>query len=330
VSTVDRVWIVYVVLAWEGCVQQFFAPAEQALIPQLVDDELLMTINALSGQTRDLSRLLGGAIGGVVVVAGGIDAVTLVDVVSFLLAVGLLAGINRPLLAAETKNDGVDGHPLATLLGEWRDGLRFSIRQRVLRVVAIFMLVTSVGEGIMGTLFAPFVRTVLHGSGQSYGLIVSAQAVGGIAGGLLAALLSCRVSARLLFGWGAVCFGVVDLAMFTYPFVWVSVWPAAVCMVVVGLPGALMVAGAMTLLQRNADDSHRGRVFGALGAVEGIAVVAGTLAAGFLAEVVGIIPILVAQGAGYVFAGIYVVVALVPRGVRETSEAASAPRTLIA
>jgi MFS family permease len=162
----------------------------------------------------------------------------------------------------------------------------------------------------MGTLFAPFVRTVLHGSGQEYGVIVSIQAVGGIAGGLVAAGLGNRVRASRLFAWGAVCFGAIDLAMFLYPLLFVSVWPAAVCMLVVGMPGALTLAGAMTLLQRNAGDSHRGRVFGALGAVEGVAVVLGTLAAGFLAESIGIIPVLAAQGGGYLLAGLYVVVAL--------------------
>ena len=70
------------------------------------------------------------------------------------------------------------------------------------------------------------------------------------------------------------------------------------------------MAGAMTLIQRNTADSHRGRVFGALGAVEGIAIVAGTVAAGFLGQTVGIIPVLAVQGGGYVAAGLLVVVAL--------------------
>jgi Na+/melibiose symporter-like transporter len=311
VSTASRVWIVYAVLAWEGCVQQFFTPAEQALLPCLVDDEHLVTTNALNGQTQDLSRLLGGAIGGVVVVAGGIVALTLIDVASFLVSAYVIAriGVSEAEAEAEAVEPDVGRLP-ATLLAEWRDGLRVTTHQRVLRIIGVFLLVTSLGEGIMGTLFAPFVRTVLHGSGQEYGVIVSIQAVGGIAGGLVAAGLGNRVRASRLFGWGAVCFGAIDLAMFLYPLLFVSVWPAAVCMLVVGMPGALTLAGAMTLLQRNAGDSHRGRVFGALGAVEGVAVVLGTLAAGFLAESIGIIPVLAAQGGGYLLAGLYVVVAL--------------------
>src|SRR5260221_10612196 len=74
-------------------------------------------------------------------------------------------------------------------------------------------------------------------------------------------------------------------------------------MVIVGIPGALTLAGAITLFQRNTEDSHRGRAFGALGAVEGVAVLAGTAGAGFLGQSLGIIPVLTFQGASYVVAG---------------------------
>jgi hypothetical protein len=44
-----------------------------------------------------------------------------------------------------------------------------------------------------------------------------------------------------------VSFGAIDLVMFLCPLVSASLWPAAVCMVVVGVPGALLLAGANTL-----------------------------------------------------------------------------------
>ena len=99
-------------------------------------------------------------------------------------------------------------------------------------------------------------------------------------------------------------FGLVDLAIFLYPLGYVAVWPAIVGMMVVGLPGALTLAGLMTLFQRSSDDSYRGRVFGASVALEGVTVLAGTLGAGFLSRYAGIVPVLAIQGAGYVVAGL--------------------------
>jgi predicted MFS family arabinose efflux permease len=92
--------------------------------------------------------------------------------------------------------------------------------------------------------------------------------------------------------------------MFLYPLIAHTVWPAEVLMVIVGVPGAFIVACLMTLLQQHTTDEHRGRVFGALGAVEGAAVVLGTAAAGVLAQSVGIVPVLVTQGVGYVIAAL--------------------------
>jgi Na+/melibiose symporter-like transporter len=311
VQHAGEVWIVYAVMAWEGCIQQFFMPAQQSLLPALVDDGHLVTANALNGQTSDISRLAGSAAGGVVAAAGGITALAFVDMASFLLSAALIARISVARRPGGTATITMSvGTRLARLRGEWADGLRLSARQRVLRVFLIFLAVTCVGEGIMGTLFAPFVRSVLHGSGLDYGLIVSAQAIGGIAGGLIAASIGNRVRASRLFGWGAVAFGAIDLALFLYPLAWTVVWPAAAGMIVVGLPGALMNAGALALVQRATAESHRGRVFGAFGAVEGAAVVAGTIAAGFLGQAIGIIPVLSVQGAGYLVVGVIILAAL--------------------
>jgi Na+/melibiose symporter-like transporter len=305
-----QVWIVFAVLLFESIVQQFFSPAEQALLPQLVPDDQLLTANAVSGQAQNLARLGGSGLGGVIAAAGGIAAVALADAASFAISAALIALVAvSGRTEAERHASASPGHRVTVLRGELADGLRWSARHRVVRSLMIFILVTSIGEGIMSTLFAPFVRHVLHGSSQAYGLIAAVQAVGGIAGGVIAASAG-RVPASRLLGWGAVAFGAVDLAIFLYPLGYVAVWPAAVGMVIVGVPGALTIAGAMTLFQRSTDDARRGRVFGALGAVEGVAILAGTLCAGFLGQAVGIIPVLAVQGGGYIAAGFAMLIVL--------------------
>jgi Na+/melibiose symporter-like transporter len=234
------------------------------------------------------------------------------DIASFLLAAALIARIPSARRRRDTEvaaSTSIGGR-LAQLRAEWAGGLRLAAVQRVLRVVLLFIAVASVGEGIMGTLFAPFVRSVLHGSRKIYGLIVSAQAIGGIAGGLIAASAGHRVRPHRLLGWGAVAFGAIDLMLFLYPLAWPAWPPAIALMILVGMPGALMLTGALTLVQRNTADANRGRIFGSLNAVEGVAIAAGTMTAGFLGQSVGIIPVLSAQGAGYLIGGVVVLIVL--------------------
>ena len=311
VDGAGRVWIVFAVMFWEGCVGQFFSPAEQAMVPRLVPEDELITANAVSGQVSNVSRLAGSAIGGVLAASGGIIAVTLADAASFLASAALLALVRTAGRPAARERGPVRDR-LGQVGTDLRDGLRLAVQHRTLRLLMIFALITSTGEGIMSTLFTPFVENVLHGTPQDLGLILAAQAVGGIAGGMAAAASGHRIRAARLLGLGAVLFGLVDLVIFLYPLGYVAVWPAVVGMIVVGLPGALTLAGLVTLFQRSSEDSYRGRVFGALSALEGISVLAGTLGAGYLSRVAGIVPVLAIQGAGYVVAGLVML-----RGLKE-------------
>jgi predicted MFS family arabinose efflux permease len=317
-DTTAQIWVVYGVLLWESLVEVFFAPAEQALLPRLVDDADLVTANALNSQNQQLSRLIGSALGGIAAAAGGIAAVAVLDVATFLVAAGLVLRIRTTGRATERPDtaDVIRGR-VAALRDEWSEGLRAAWTSPVVRVLLAFSLITSTGEGIMGTLFAPYVRDVLHSGAQTLGVITSVQAIGGIAGGFVAASVGNHWSPVRMLGAGAVVFGMIDLAIFLYPLMLVSPWPAVLGMILVGVPGALAVAGLMTLLQRHTVDAQRGRVLGLLFMVRSVAVVVGTTCAGFLGEAVGIVPILAFQGVGYVVAGT-LVLALLTRGeVRE-------------
>jgi MFS family permease len=320
VSGAEQIWVVYVVLALQSCVEVFFAPAEQAFLPRVVADEDLVMANGLNGQARNLARLLGSGLGGVLAAAGGVRAIAVADAITFALAALLVVRIATP---GRTVTDEPEESPeqlvrgrVATLVDEWRDGFRTTVSNRVVRTLVIMLLITSTGEGIMGTLFAPYVRHVLHGSGQVYGVITGVQAIGGLIGGVLVATTADRWSPVTMVWLGSILFGLVDLAIFLYPLVWVNPWPAAAGMILVGLPGAVVVAGTMTLFQRNTTDEHRGRVFSLIALAQAVSVVIGSTLAGFLGGPSGIMPILALQGAGYVVAGL---LALSLLGVREAS-----------
>lgn len=265
-------------------------------------DDQLIAANALNGQVSDVSRLAGSGLGGVIAAVGGLPAVALADIASFAASAVLLAAVTADGRPGQG-TPAPAGRTVAAVAVELRDGLRLIASDPLLRALLAFGIVTSVGEGIMATLITPFVRDVLHGSSAEFGLVAAAQAVGGIAGGLVAASLSQRFSALRLFTLGSVTFGLVDLAIFLYPLGYVALWPAVAGMIVVGLPAALCMAALNTLFQRGTRDAYRGRVFGALGTAEGGASLAGTLAGGYLSRPLGIVPVIAVQGAGYVLAG---------------------------
>jgi len=306
----DDVVVIYVVLAMSSCLAPFFIAADATMLPAMVPDgPLRITANALNSQVRDLSRLVGAALGGALVATGGVAALAVADMVTFLLAAGAIAVIRHRFSAVPAQH--------VTLRAELVEGFATIRHRRALMIVLIFLAATGVGEAIMGTLFAPFVHDLLAADAGVFGAIVSAQAVGGILGGVIVSLVGHRFCARTLFGGGAVGFGLLDLALFLYPAAFRSVaeaappaWPAMVIIAAVGLPGAALVAGFMTTLQNNTTDPVRGRVFGTVTAAQNGAMLGATLLAGFAADTLGIIPLLSAQGAIYVASGLLVLIAL--------------------
>ncbi|HET7582166.1 MAG TPA: MFS transporter [Candidatus Limnocylindria bacterium] len=312
------VWIAYVVLFAASCLDQLFSPAEEALLPNLLEneDDDLVTANALNGLNNHLARLIGPALGGIIVALGGIVAVTLIDAVSFLVAALLIWSIRSHRTKA-VRHTSIE-HEAATawirLLGEWREGLREIWRRPVLRALLFFSVITFAGEGLTLTLFVPWTIDALHSDSAGYGALLSTQAIGGFAGAFVIGRLGSRVDPLRLLIWSALLFGVIDLGLFTYPAIFPHIEPALVIMVVVGVPGAGLMAARSTLRQSLTSDSHRGRVIGAMAALGSLGSLVGAVAAGFLGEFLPVVLLLVVQGSGYVIGSL--VVSAMTRGQR--------------
>jgi hypothetical protein len=116
-----------------------------------------------------------------------------------------------------------------------------------------------------------------------------------------------------------VAFGLGDLALFLYPLVTDQIWPATAIIALVGLPGAALFAGAMTIFQLGTDDRVRGRVFGALTTVQNLAMLGCTFLAGALAQRLGVLPVITVQGVVYLLAGVLVLLALRPTAAGATT-----------
>ncbi|MFC5693197.1 MFS transporter [Amycolatopsis mediterranei] len=302
------IWVVYVVVFVQGVLEQLFQPAEAAMVPHVVPAEDLVAANALNGQNRQVARLIGAAVGGVLAATGGIFLVTVVDAVSYLVAAALVA-----MIRAEVPPEPIDpAGDRRRLDHEWRAGIALCLARRDLTTLLVFRLMSGFGEGVLAVLIAPLIISVLHASSAEYGSVISVQAVGGIVGGLAIAAVGRRWPPRLLLGYGALMFGVVDLVIALYPLALPALWPIFILISVVGAPSAAQQAGFSTIQQTETPDRYRGRVFGALSTGWALAMLLGIVLASTLGDVVGIIAIISLQGVIHILAGPYLLVRLRP------------------
>ncbi|GIF51559.1 putative MFS family arabinose efflux permease [Asanoa ferruginea] len=300
VDDADRVWIVVAVAFTSQALAQFFQPAENALLPRLVDADRLPAANALNTLNNNLARLVGPALGGVIAVTSGLAGAALVDAGTFAIAAvlcGLIRGSHRAV--QETGSE-----PERHLLRELAEGLRAVGRNRIVRAIFVIIAVSSVGEGMMGTLFAVYVTKALHAGGRELGWLMSAQAVGGIIGSLAATRVTARFRPVPLIATCWTFFGVVDVVIFNYPRWDGAFWPVLALFVIVGLPVGIHLGAIWTLFQIETPDRLRGRAFSAIWMGASIASVIGAAVAGALGDKVDVITLLTVQGVGCIVAGL--------------------------
>jgi hypothetical protein len=120
VSGALELWHVVALIAFVGLGDAFFNPASTAIVPDLLPDEQLPQANALQSLLRPLAvRLIGPALGGLVVAGVGSGSAFLIDAASFLASAAAVTAIStRP-------RHEVADHGVRQTLHEVREGLAY-------------------------------------------------------------------------------------------------------------------------------------------------------------------------------------------------------------
>ncbi len=278
-----------------SCVAQLIGPAEHALLPELVPADRMGEVAALNTLNNTIARLVGPALGGVLLATTGLAGVVVLVALCYTGAAASVAAVrHRRLVEAKLSDSG--------LLRQWREGAVLAWREPVLRALVPLMALLTVGEGFVSALLAPFTREMLDAGADALGWILSAQAIGGIAGARWYSRVANRHDPLQVLALAAVAAGALLAVVFSYPSFAPVLWPAVALTAIAGAPFAVMAAAQGLILQRHVTPAARGRVFGLFWALASLMQIIGIVIAGMLAEQLGSIVILV-DAIAYLVAG---------------------------
>lgn len=241
-----QVWHVIALAAALGSADAFEKPARQSFLVEIVGPESVRNAVSLNSVMVNVARVVGPAIAGLIIAAGGLGLCFAINAVSFAPVALLLARMDPARLRPVP--------PQPRERGQVRAGLAYVRGEPALWVPLAMM-------AIMGCLTYEFQVTLSYlakaefaGDSRTFGFMTAAMGLGAVLGGLYTAARGRTGVGTLVVS--SVLFGALILATAMAP----TVEVALLLLVPVGAASVSLMARGNATLQLAADPAMRGRV----------------------------------------------------------------------
>ncbi len=246
---VIQVWHVIALMVMQGVVNAFDMPARQAFVVQMVDDRAdLPNAIALNSSMVNATRLIGPAIGGVIIAQVGEGYCFAIDGFSYLAVIASLLAMRVKPLTAQPRTRKV--------MEELAEGWRYVSGSVPIRSILLLLALVSL-LGMPYTVLMPvFAARVLHGGPHTLGILMASIGVGALTGVLALAGRQSVIGLGRVIYVSAGIFGLALIGFGLSKFLWLSM----ALLLVTGFGMMRQMAASNTILQTIIEDEKRGRV----------------------------------------------------------------------
>ena len=285
---------------------QFFAPAEQAVIPLIVEKPYLLSANSLYTTTMMASVIIGFAMGDPLLeFADKIFAqISFGEAFGKEFVVGgsyAIAGLLLILLKTGEKKDRTEKEK-THILEDLRDGLRYlknhhRVRNAIIQQIILFSIFAA-----LAVLAVRLAEIIPGMEAEEFGLLLAAAGVGlGIGAGIVGQLGHWLSHFQLsLIGSMGMAVSLVGLSIFNQEF-----WAAMVLIGILGMFGAVVGVPMQTTVQAETPEEMRGKVFGLQNNVVNIALSLPLALVGVAETFLGLSTVLLGLAGAAITAGIF-------------------------
>ncbi|MFN6465650.1 MAG: MFS transporter [Nostoc sp. DedVER02] len=246
---VIQVWHIIALSLFQGFINALDAPARQAFVPELVERrEDLANAIAINSTMINGARLIGPAIGGLLIARVGTAYCFLFDGLSYIAVIAALLAMK----VKPWKNVVTDGNPLEKV----KEGFVYAFSFPPIRAILLLSALVSL-MGLQNTILVPVIaEEVLKGGAESLGFLMAASGVGALTGGIYLATRQTILGIGNLIALAPAILGTGLIAFSLSRFLPFSLFT----MLFVGLGTILQIAASNTFLQTIVEDDKRGRL----------------------------------------------------------------------
>ncbi|MGH7389977.1 MAG: MFS transporter [Candidatus Rokuibacteriota bacterium] len=278
-------WHVAVGAVLWGLANAFDQPTRQSFVVALAGRADLISAVGLNSAAFNAARIVGPAIGGLLIARAGVAPAFALNALAFAVA-------TTTLLTVGARGEGAPRGG-TTMLEEILEGVRYAVRSARVRLVLGLLAVTSFCVFNFSVYVPLLAREVLGLGSEGFGFLMTALGVGAVAAGLTLgwipsgppplATMTASLAAALA---GLVALSAVD-----------RFWLAAFLLAVVGFAGTVTTASCNTALQLRAPDHLRGRVMSVYTLLSGGVFPLGAFWVGAVSEARGVSAAFLVNGA---------------------------------
>jgi MFS family permease len=247
-----QVWHIVVLAFCLGLVNTVEMPTRQAFVIEMVGREDIANAVALNSAAFNSARVVGPAIGGLIIAFVGIAACFLLNAISYLAVIAALLAMRKADLVSPDRVRF--GRSPGAVIANLAEGLVYVRRTPVvLLAVSVLGLVSAFGMNF-NVLVPVVARDVLGAGASGFGFLMAAVGLGSVTAALGLAFVG-RAPPRAIIA-GAALLGVVEMALAA-----VRVFPVAmVGWYLAGFGAIGMAATCNSVIQLAVPDALRGRI----------------------------------------------------------------------
>ena len=238
--------VLYALAIVQGCISTIDNPTRQAFVAEMVGMDELTNAVGLNSAMFNMARILGPAIGGVLIDWVGTTTCFAINTVSFVAVIGGLLAMRPTELYAVPR--------ASRDKGALRAGLRYAWEEPTLRLVLGMILVIGTLAMNFQVVLPVVAKAVFHGTAGTYGFLSAVMGLGSLGGALVAASRA-RPTPRLLAA-SAAAFGVAMLLDAVAP----TLGFELAALALTGATSITFMATANATLQLTSRPEMRGRV----------------------------------------------------------------------
>jgi MFS family permease len=179
---VVQFWHVVVIAGLAGSAQAFGMPAFQAVVSTIVERPAIGNAIALNSAQFNLGRILGPAVAGIAIAAGGLAVAFWANAASFVVVAVVVALLPIPSPAALVRVE-------ASLWANLVDGIDYLRREPVIRALVLLAAVPALFVLNYLVLMPVYARDVLGIGAAGLGILTAGVGVGALSGALSVAVL---------------------------------------------------------------------------------------------------------------------------------------------